>query len=87
MTISGTNPLRSGRDQRSKKEKSDGVGEISREDQFITKLQARLEADLDGCGSLDFKERNALYANAIKFLAVLTKFSGGDDDGSWWGKD
>ncbi len=61
--------------------------EPGREDRFITKLQASLEFDLEDSASIDIKERNALYDNCIKFLAVLTKFGGDDDDGSYWGKD
>ncbi len=60
---------------------------VSREDRFITKLQASLEFDLGDSNSIDIKERNILYANCIKFLAVLTKFGGDEDDGSYWGKD
>jgi len=58
--------------------------EPSREDRFILILQEALERDLKMSGSLDTKERNALYANCVKFLAVLTKFGGNDDDGSFF---
>ncbi len=59
----------------------------SREDRFIAKLQTALEYDLGDCANIDIQERNALYVTCVKFLAVLTKFGGDDDDGSYRGKD
>jgi len=58
-----------------------------REDRFITLLQAAMELDLGDCRSFDLKERNMLYTNCVRFLAIMTKFKDGDDDGSFFGED
>jgi cell division FtsZ-interacting protein ZapD len=58
-----------------------------REDRFIALLQAAMELDLGDCRSFDLKERNMLYTNCVRFLAIMTKFKDGDDDGSFFGED
>src|SRR5216684_3311593 len=55
-----------------------------REERFIGLLQAAMELDLSDCRNYDLKERNALYANCVKFLAVIGKFTDGDGDGSFF---
>jgi hypothetical protein len=55
-----------------------------REERFIALLQAAMEIDLGDCRGLDLKERNALYANCVKFLAVMKNFKDDDDDGSFF---
>jgi hypothetical protein len=55
-----------------------------REERFIGLLQAAMEIDLGDCRDYDLKERNALYANCVKFLAVIGKFTDGDGDGSFF---
>jgi hypothetical protein len=50
-------------------------------------LQSAMELDLEDCRTYDLKERNALYANCVKLLAILTKIKGDDDDGSFFGED
>ena len=58
-----------------------------REERFVTLLQSSMELDLEDCRTYDLKERNALYANCVKLLAILTKIKGDDDDGSFFGED
>jgi len=58
-----------------------------REERFVTLLQSAMELDLEDCRTFDLKERNALYANCVKLLAILTKIKGDDDDGSFFGED
>ena len=58
-----------------------------REERFVTLLQSSMELDLEDCRTYDLKERNALYANCVKLLAILTKIKGDDDDGSWHDDD
>ncbi|SRR5712691_917390 len=58
-----------------------------REERFIGLLQAAMEIDLGDCRDYDLKERNALYANCVKFLAVIGKFTDNDNDGSFFGED
>ena len=58
-----------------------------REERFVTLLQSAMELDLEDCRTYDLKERNALYANCVKLLAILTKIKGDDDDGSFFGED
>src|SRR5712691_4850588 len=58
-----------------------------REERFVTLLQSAMELDLEDCRLYDLKERNALYANCVKLLAILTKIKGDDDDGSFFGED
>ena len=53
------------------------------EDTFVTKLQAAIESMLED-DTLEPKEKTAVIANAIKFLAVRNKTATGDD-GSFWG--
>jgi hypothetical protein len=55
-----------------------------REERFITLVQAAMELDLADCRDYDLKERNALYANCVRFLAVIGKFTEGDDDGNFF---
>jgi hypothetical protein len=55
-----------------------------REERFIALLQAAMEIDLADCREYDLKERNALYANCVRFLAVIGKFTDGDGDGSFF---
>jgi pyocin large subunit-like protein len=55
-----------------------------REERFIALLQAAMEIDLDDCRAYDLKERNALYLNCVRFLAVINKFKDGDGDGSFF---
>lgn len=56
-----------------------------KEDAFISKLQAAMEKLLDS--GLEPKDMNALFANAIKFLAVKHKIEGQADGGSFFGDD
>lgn len=52
-------------------------------DKFVSLVQQEIEKLLRE--PLEPKEKNAVIANAIRFLAVRNR-SGGDD-GSWWGGD
>src|SRR5216684_2364700 len=63
------------------------VEDEKREERFVTLLQSAMELDLEDCRLYDLKERNALYANCVKLLAILTKIKGDDDDGSFFGED
>ncbi len=54
-------------------------------DPFIDKLEKSMSWMLDQ--PLDFKDRNALFANAIKFLAIKYKIEGTSDGGSFFGSD
>ena len=51
------------------------------EDPFIKLVQSEIEALLKM--PLEPKEKNAIIMNAIRFLGVRNKVSGGDDDGFW----
>jgi hypothetical protein len=51
------------------------------EDSFIKLVQSEIEALLRM--PLEPKEKNAIIMNAIRFLGVRNKVSGGDDDGFW----
>jgi hypothetical protein len=53
------------------------------DDSFVMTLQNELE-DMMKRRDLEPKDRNALFANAIKFLAVRNKVGGGENEG-WWG--
>jgi hypothetical protein len=55
-----------------------------REERFIALLQAAMELDLGDCRSFDLKERNMLYTNCVRFLAIMTKFKDDDGDGSFF---
>ena len=52
------------------------------DDPFMAKVERSMSWMLDQ--SLDFKDRNALFANAIKFLAIKHKL-GGEDGGDFFG--
>lgn len=54
-------------------------------DPFIAKLEKSMTWMLDQ--PLEPKDRNALFANAIKFLAIKYKIEGTDDGGSFFGRD
>lgn len=53
-------------------------------DTFVETLQTELENMLKR-SDLEPKDRNALFSNAIKFLAVRNKLGG--DDGGFWGDE
>jgi len=55
--------------------------EPDNDDNFIGLVKQQIEELLRM--SLEPKEKNAVIANAIRFLAVRNKAGG--DDGSWWG--
>jgi hypothetical protein len=61
-----------------KKEETESEAE---EDSFIKLVQSQIEALLKM--DLEPKEKNAIIMNAIRFLGVRNKLSGGDDDGFW----
>lgn len=55
-------------------------------DSFVETIQKSIEDMLKwDKDDLPAKERNALIANAIKFLAIKLKVEGSDDGGSFFG--
>jgi hypothetical protein len=50
-------------------------------DPFMVKLESKLSEALDQV--MEPKDMNALFANAIKFLAIKMKDHGVDGDGDW----
>lgn len=59
--------------------------EKEEEDSFISLLQSTMEASLK-LSSMDDKDRNSLFANCIKFIAVKHKLKSGDD-GDYFDRD
>jgi hypothetical protein len=65
--------------------------EIAAEEGFISLVRKQIESLLkmpfDPTVKDAVKERNISIANAIKFIMVCNKVSGGDDDGFWGDSD
>ena len=71
---------------RKRAEEAEPIAEGPKEDPFMVLLEKALTAELERCveGTLEPKERNGVFANAIKFILVKGKTSDGDD-GSFFG--
>ena len=63
-----------------KKPQKDGEKEETADEVFIDLVRAAMTEALRGAGEL--KEKNALFANCIKFIAVTNKLKG--EDGDWF---
>ncbi len=58
---------------------------VTETDPFIAKLESSMLWMLGQ--PLDHKDRNALFANCIRFLTLKYKIEGTDDGGSFFGSD
>jgi hypothetical protein len=72
-------------------EKDEKKKEADAENGFISLVRQQIEALLkmpfDPTVKDAVKERNTSISNAIKFIMVSNKVSGGDDDGFWGDSD
>jgi len=57
--------------------------EESAGDRFVRFVREAMEAQL-AVEAMDAKERNVLFANCIKFIAVTRKGGGDGDDEDWF---
>lgn len=62
--------------------------EETADDKFIALVRAAMENELqeDNMAKMEAKERNVLFGNCIKFIAVIRR-RGDDDGGSWFDGD
>jgi hypothetical protein len=66
----------------SSKRRNEGPAEVEKpEDAFVTLVREQMQKALTESG-WENKERNVLFANCIKFIAVTMKLKG--DDGSFF---
>jgi len=65
-------------------EKDERKKETEAEEGFTSLVRREIETLLKM--ALEPKEKNAVIANAIKFIVVQNRITGGDDDG-FWGSD